>query len=503
MAERIRHTVVTCGVHQPHITPRRPTAGGLRSFILGSIPRRNETPVKAFIRPEQPAIDVSEIIERQKMSGFLFTLVGVSWIITFLDGFDTNLVSFAAPYFASDYHLSRVQLGNIFAMGLLGTLIGGFLLGYVGDRIGRRPAVILSSAGFGVLTLCFAFATGYWSLFCLRLISGIPLGGILPLAWALNMEYVPKRYRSTVVTVIMMGFSAGTGFGGPIAVWLIPKLGWKAVFVLGGLAALLCAVILFLALPESIRFLASQRHEPGRIAAILNRIAPGQSFSPQAAYVLADEPAAKKDFKPSLLFLGELKKITPLIWLAYMASSFAAYFLVNWTPLVLESLKFSRRDAAAAASLMSLMGAMGALCLMRFTDRRGAMAVTVMPVMTFILLLIAGFVNVPHSVFLVLTAGIGFFLVGGQLGVISLCGIFYPTAYRANGAGWASGVAKIGSVLGPLAGGWVLSTNMPVRNIFDVLAICPAIFAVCIYAVGRMHSRMLGYEALVELEPTR
>jgi AAHS family 4-hydroxybenzoate transporter-like MFS transporter len=503
VAERIRHTVVTCGVHQPHITPRRPTAGGLRSFILGSIPRRNETPVKAFIRPEQPAIDVSEIIERQKMSGFLFTLVGVSWIITFLDGFDTNLVSFAAPYFASDYHLSRVQLGNIFAMGLLGTLIGGFLLGYVGDRIGRRPAVILSSAGFGVLTLCFAFATGYWSLFCLRLISGIPLGGILPLAWALNMEYVPKRYRSTVVTVIMMGFSAGTGFGGPIAVWLIPKLGWKAVFVLGGLAALLCAVILFLALPESIRFLASQRHEPGRIAAILNRIAPGQSFSPQAAYVLADEPAAKKDFKPSLLFLGELKKITPLIWLAYMASSFAAYFLVNWTPLVLESLKFSRRDAAAAASLMSLMGAMGALCLMRFTDRRGAMAVTVMPVMTFILLLIAGFVNVPHSVFLVLTAGIGFFLVGGQLGVISLCGIFYPTAYRANGAGWASGVAKIGSVLGPLAGGWVLSTNMPVRNIFDVLAICPAIFAVCIYAVGRMHSRMLGYEALVELEPTR
>lgn len=444
-------------------------------------------------------MDVSEIIERQKLSGFLVGLVGVSWIITFFDGFDTNLISFAAPYFASSYHLSKIQLGNIFAMGLLGTLIGGFILGYLGDRIGRRPAVILATAGFGIFTLCFTFAVGYWSLFSLRLISGIPLGGMLPLAWALNMEYVPKRYRSTVVTLIMMGFSVGTGFGGPIAVWLIPRLGWKAVFVLGGLAALLCAGILFFALPESIRFLASKGREPRRIASILQRIAPGQSFSPQATYMVADEPTFKKDFKPSLLFLGELKKITPLVWLAYIASSFAVYFLVNWTPLVFESLKFSRSEAATAASLISLMGAVGGLVLMRFTDRRGAMAVTVMPVMTMVLLLVASFVNISQSAFLALIACIGFFLVGGQFGVISVCGIFYPSAYRANGTGWASSVAKVGSVLGPLVGGWVLSTGLPVRNIFAVLAVCPAIFAICIFIVGRMHSRMLGREALAEI----
>ncbi len=452
--------------------------------------------------PQQQTIDVSEIIERQKLGGFLLGLVAVSWIITFFDGFDTNLISFAAPYFASGYHLTRVQLGNIFAMGLLGTLIGGFILGYLGDRIGRRPAVILSTAGFGILTLCFTFASGYWSLFSLRLINGIPLGGMLPLAWALNMEYVPKRYRATVVTVIMMGFSVGTGFGGPIAVWLIPKMGWQAVFVLGGLAALACAVILYFALPESIRFLASKGREPGRIATILERIAPGQRFAPEATYIVADEPTVKKDFKPSLLFLGELKKITPLIWLAYIASSFAVYFLVNWTPLVFEALKFSRAEAATAASLISLMGAVGGLFLMRFTDNRGALAVTVMPVMTLILLLVASFVDVPHRAFLVLIACIGFFLVGGQFGVISICGVFYPSAYRANGAGWASSVAKIGSVLGPLVGGWILSTSLPVRNIFAVLAICPAIFAICIYTVGRMHSRMLGREALTELEQT-
>lgn len=449
--------------------------------------------------PEQNTVDVSGIIERQKFGGFLLGLVAVSWIITFFDGFDTNLISFAAPYFASGYHLSKVQLGNIFAMGLLGTLIGGFILGYVGDRIGRRPSVIMATAGFGVLTLCFTLANGYWSLFSLRLITGIPLGGMLPLAWALNMEYVPKRYRATVVTVIMMGFSVGTGFGGPIAVWLIPKLGWKAVFALGGAAAIACSGILFLALPESIRFLASKKRAPANIARILRRIAPGEHFEAQANYVVADEPTFQKDFKPSLLFLGELRKITPLIWIGYIASSFAVYFLVNWTPLVFEALKFSRGQAATAASLISLMGAIGGLALMRFTDRRGAMAVTVMPLMTMVLLLVASFIDFPQRAFLALIACIGFFMVGGQFGVISICGVFYPSAYRANGAGWASSVAKIGSVMGPLVGGWVLSTSLPVRNIFAVLAICPAVMAVCIYTVGRMHSRMLGREALVEL----
>src|SRR6516164_3585807 len=131
--------------------------------------------------PARSTIDVSAIIERQKLSRFLVGLVLVSWIITFFDGFDSNLISFAAPYFGPRYHLDRIQLGNIFSMGLFGTLIGGFMLGYLGDRIGRRPAVILATAGFGISTMLFALANGYWSFFLLRLVNGIPLGGMLPL----------------------------------------------------------------------------------------------------------------------------------------------------------------------------------------------------------------------------------------------------------------------------------------------------------------------------------
>jgi MFS transporter, AAHS family, 4-hydroxybenzoate transporter len=450
---------------------------------------------------EQSVVDVSEIIESQKLSRFLIGLVAISWIITFFDGLDANLISFAAPYFRAEYHLSTVQLGNIFAMHQLGTLLGGFLFAYIGDLVGRRPTVILATAAFGILTMGFYFASSYWSLFTLRFIDGFPLGGMLPLAWALNIEFAPKRYRATIVTVIMMGYSLGTALGGPVANRLIPQFGWKSVFISGGGAALASAVVLLATLPESVRFLASKglgskERDARRIVAILHRVAPGRAIPPGATFIVGDEPGRSKDFKPSLLFKGELRLITPLIWIAYIASSFAVFFIVNWTPLVFEALHYSRTEAANAAALNSLLGALGGLLLMRFTDRKGAIAITVMPVTTFILLLVAGLSGLSHEAFRIMAAAIGGFLIGGHFGMHSICGIFYPSAYRANGAGWATSIAKIGSITGPLVGGWVLATTLPVRNIYAVLAVCPAIFAICIYLVGRMHSSILGREAL-------
>ena len=446
-------------------------------------------------------IDVSEIVENQKLSFFLVGLVAVSWIITFFDGFDMNVIAFAAPYFSQQYHIDRVSLGYIFSMGLVGTLIGGFLLGYLGDIIGRRPAVILATASFGILTLCFTFASGYWSLFWLRLLDGIPIGGMLPLAWALNIEYAPKRYRATIVTLIMIGYSVGTSLGGPIAIGLIPHYGWQSVFVFGGILSLISAAVLFLMLPESIRFLASKGGRAERIAPIIRRIAPRTPVPADAQFVLADEGGQARDFRPSLLFGGELRAITPLLWLAYIASSLAVFFFATWTPLVFEAVGFTRTDAALAATVNAVMGAVGGLLLMRFTDNRGAIAITIMPLVAIPLLLIDGLAPIGHAGFFVVNGLMALFLVGGHFGLHSIAGIFYPSAYRANGAGWATSVAKIGSIAGPVAGGIVL-TVLPVRNVFAVLAVCPAVFAVCIFVVGRIHSRILGREALAAPDPS-
>jgi AAHS family 4-hydroxybenzoate transporter-like MFS transporter len=176
------------------------------------------------------------------------------------------------------------------------------------------------------------------------------------------------------------------------------------------------------------------------------------------------------------------------------------FFLATWTPLVFEALHYTRSQAALAGSLTAVAGAIGGLLLMRFTDSKGSIAITAMPLLAIPLLLVAAFVDVGQVSFLVLFTLIAMFLIGGHFGLHSIAGIFYPSAYRGNGAGWATSVAKIGSIAGPFLAGVILSTSLPVRNIFAVLAICPAVFVVCIFVIGLIHLSILRGEALAEAQ---
>lgn len=442
----------------------------------------------------QPLIDVSATIERQGLNAFLVRLVVVSWIITFFDGFDQNVISFAAPTIAPMYHLTRPMMGNVFSVGLVGTMIGGFLFGWIGDRFGRRPAVIIATLLFAAMTLGFALAGSYGGFLAMRLAVGIGTGGMLPLSWALNIEYAPRRWRSSIVTVVMLGYSAGISLGGPIAVWLIPHFGWQSVFVFGGALSLVATVVLAVTLPESIRFMVARQRDGKAIAGILRRIAPDRLVPHNARFVMRDENSLASDFSPRLLFGGALRWITPMLWMAYIFSSMAVFFLATWTPLVFEALAYSRPEAAAAGSITAIAGALGGLALMRFTDNFGAIAVAVMPALAIPLLMAGGFADVGHAGFLVLIGLIAFALIGGHFGLHSIAGIFYPSAWRGNGAGWATSVAKVGSIAGPFLGGLLLATSLPVRHIFALMAVCPAMVLLCVLVVGRLHSRMLRRE---------
>ena len=233
---------------------------------------------------ERPTVDVAAIIEGQRLTPFLVRLVVLSWIVTFFDGFDMNAISFAAPVIRGTLGLSQAMMGKVFSFGLIGTMIGGFVLGWLGDRIGRRPTIIVATASFGVLTLAFAFARSYEALLTLRLLDGIAIGGMLPVCWALNIEHVAKRYRATIVTLIMIGYSVGLSAGGPVANWLMPRYGWTALFVFGGSLSLLATLPLLVALPESVRFLVSRRRRPEVVARLLRRLAPDRVPAADASF---------------------------------------------------------------------------------------------------------------------------------------------------------------------------------------------------------------------------
>jgi AAHS family 4-hydroxybenzoate transporter-like MFS transporter len=145
-----------------------------------------------------------------------------------------------------------------------------------------------------------------------------------------------------------------------------------------------------------------------------------------------------------------------------------------------------RSTAAWMVSLNSLAGAIGGVALMRFTDRLGVISIAVMPAIAVPSLLVIGLAPMPPMGAVVLLALLYVFIGGSHYGIISIAGTFYPTAHRALGAGWMSGIGKLGSILAPLLGGVLLSSHMPVQRVFAVLAIFPGIFALCGFIIGRL-----------------
>lgn len=429
-------------------------------------------------------IDVAALIDKRGLTGFNYRLIALSWLITVFDGFDMMMISFTAPYMRDELRLDKMMLGNIFSAGLFGMMVGGFALAYVGDRIGRRRTIVAAAFAFGVLTFLTAFARSYEALLLLRFVDGFAIGGMLPLAWALNIEFVPTRMRSTVVTVIMMGYSLGTAMAGPVTVWLAPHYGWEGVFMFGGAATLVCAAFLLFFLPESVRFLVSKQMRHGTIAATLNWVDPTLRASPDDRFVLGDEKIDERSFRVSSLFEGDLRWLTPLLWLGYIASTLAVYFKSNWGPLVYEELGFKRDVAAYAASISGIAGAGLGLLLMRFTDGKGPFAIAAYPLIAFPLLLVLGLVDMSSGVFLPLSIAATSIVGGEHFGILSIAGVFYASSIRANGAGWATSIAKIGGIAGPILGAMVLASGLPAVRSFAFLAICPAILAGCAIGIG-------------------
>lgn len=429
-------------------------------------------------------IDVAKLIEERKLGSFNYKLIVISWLITAFDGFDQMMISYTAPYIRDEFHLSTPQIGWMVSFGIAGMMLGGFFFSWLADRIGRRPTIVGTAFTFGLLTMATAFAQNLEQLAALRFFNGLAIGGMLPLAWALNIEFVPSRMRSTVVTIIMMGYSVGTASAGPLTNLIAPTHGWQGVYMLGGIGTLVCAGLLLAFLPESARFLVSKGLRADRVAATLNRIDPALGATPADAFTLGDEGTAKGNFHARQLFRGDLARITPFLWVGYIASSLAVYFMSSWAPLVLESLDFPRKTAALVTSLSGILGAVGGLCLMRFTDRYGPRAVAFYPAFGVPILLAMGLGFVTHQWFLVAQVVMSFMISGGHFGIHSIAGIFYPSAIRASGAGWATSVSKIGGIMGPLVGGYILASDMPVIRSYALLAICPAILCACALGIG-------------------
>ena len=438
-------------------------------------------------------IDIDTILERRIFSGFLIRLIVVSWFATFLDGFDTGAISFVAPYLTKELHLDQIQLGNLFAIGIAGLAVGSTVFGFLGDRIGRRPAILWAVGCCGLLTLLTTVATNYAGLAALRFLAGVGLGGALPLIWSINLEFAPARVRSTVIAVIMVGYTLGSASSGPATIALAPTYGWRAVFAFGGMSTLIALAVLALALPESARFLFRRNPRHPCLHDLMRKVDPtlGAAVRPYACQTEVSFNSAKTGVRQ--LFAGSLLWITPVLWLGYIGSSALVFLTISWTPTILEMVSFTRTDAAWIASSAAMAACILTILLSGFVDRKGPFVVALMPILAMPIFATLAFTHLPQGTFLGFYVAMFLLIAGAHNGVNSIAARFYPTSSRALGTGWALAVSKVGGVLGPSVAGLLLRTRFSYHAVFVFDIVCGVVLALSLSVISLIHAKQ-GWE---------
>jgi AAHS family 4-hydroxybenzoate transporter-like MFS transporter len=272
------------------------------------------------------------------------------------------------------------------------------------------------------------------------------------------------------------GFTLGSLLGGVLAHQLIPRFGWRAVFVAGGVLPLLLLPILFFVLPESLRFLALTGRNRAAVAAALKRV--GSSETPESLHArLSAQEGQVKASIGELFTLGR-GRATAVLWIVFFMSLLDVYLLVSWLPTALNQAGIPAQNAIILGSLLQVGALLGTLLCGAGLDRFGGNAV-LMPAYVLGALSIAAIGVFSSSNFVVTTIAVilaGAGIIGGQTAANALAAAAYPTQIRSTGVGWALGIGRIGSIIGPLVAAGLLMVHVSVRGIFLVSAI-PALVA--------------------------
>jgi MFS transporter, AAHS family, 4-hydroxybenzoate transporter len=368
-------------------------------------------------------------------------------LVAACDGFDTQAIAFVAPAISKLWGVPPPQFGAVFSAGLVGLAFGAFLFGSLADRVGRKSVILFCVALFGISSILTTLSSGMAELAVWRLLTGLGLGGVLPNLIATTNEVGSAQHKNMLVMLMFCGFPLGATIGGLVSAPLIEAYGWQSVFMTGGVLPLVLVPLLYLFLPKS--------------------SGPVSRSSEADANNIAQ------------LFRDGRAVPTLFLWTAFFSNLLVMYFLVNWLPSLLSIAGTSLSVATLSTALLNLGGIVGAIVLSRLINGHRALPVLACTygVAAVALLLIA---RAEGNILILLTgAGVaGAVVVGGQIAMNAITASFYPAQIRATGVGWALGIGRIGSIVGPLLGGLLLGSGWQGTSAV-MFAIIPTLIAAC------------------------
>ena len=431
--------------------------------------------------------DPRDTLKLAPMSALQIFVVAVTIALNALDGFDVMSISFASPGIAGEWGINRAALGIVLAMELIGMAFGSILLGGVADRIGRRPTMlgclvvmalgmfmvttsngVLGSMLVPILTLFgqnvdvrLADLSGW------RVVTGLGIGGMLAAINAVASEFSNEKRRHLNVSLMSIGYPIGAVLGGLVAQQLLKTGDWRAVFYFGSVVTAVLIPVVYLAVPESVHWLA--RKQPVGALQAVNRAMSRMGHAVVASLpIIPPEARAKASsdiFGPAMLMT------TALVTASYFFHITTFYYLIKWVPKIVVDMGFDPSSAAGVLVWVNVGGATGgalfAVLTLRFNLKTLTMAVLLLSTA---MITIFGQTPADLQRLMLICALSGFCINAGIVGLYAIIAQAFPTHVRASGTGFAIGVGRGGSVLAPIIAGFLFTAGFSLPSVSIAMA---------------------------------
>jgi MFS transporter, AAHS family, 3-hydroxyphenylpropionic acid transporter len=378
--------------------------------------------------------------------------IALCFAVAILEGFDIQALGVAAPKLAPELGLAPNQMGWVFSVSNIGLIVGAAVGGGLADRFGRKPIFIASVLTFGLFTLLTPLVQTFTHLFALRLLAGLGFGAALPNMMAIAAEISPPHKRASTAATMFCGMPLGGGTSALLTQLLPPDFDWRTLFIVGGALPLVLAPAMMLWMRETLQRSSQVKTQ-------------------------------RTDLFEALFADGRATP-TLLLWLAFLPTLIVLYLILNWLPTLAIANGLDRATAPQASLAFNFASVLGALVIGRVVDRWGARGPLTLAYAVLIGALLALANAHDLGTILLYSAAAGFFLMGANYALYGVAAAYYPQRMRGTGSGASIAVGRIGSIIGPLSAGFLLSSGTSAATLVVYLVPAAAIAGVAVFALG-------------------
>lgn len=440
-------------------------------------------------------MDIFNELKTKPMNGYRWSLVALCILLNIVDGYDVQVMSFTAASVSKEWALSGSFLGFLISLGLLGMAFGSLFIAPIADKIGRRTIILSCLLLSGITMLVSTQVTTPYQLGFLRFVTGLGIGGLLTNGAVMANEFSTPRWKNLSVALLSTGYALGAVFGGMIAYHLIGTVGWRSVFLYGGLFTLGVFVLVYFVLPESVEYQLIKRK--ANTLNQVNKTLVKFNIKPILTFPSTHQSKTEKVSIVSL-FKGQLKARTLFVWTAFFSVMAGQYFILTWTPKLLSMSGMSAEQGVSLGIILNFGGIFGAILMAILTVRfkihlvlSSFFALTAVCIGFFVL----NSGNYASAMWIAVFVGI--FNNGCVAGMYALANSTYDTEIRATGVGSAITIGRLGGILSPLGAGYLLDGGIHPLHLYNFDAV---LFAVGCIVVLSMYLVMKKQNAPRKLE---